>query len=383
VVNDKKYIFHLLPAGILYPDKLCVIGNGVVFDPEEFFNEIEAVTKEGIPVKDRLFVSDRAHVVLPYHKALDLLREKRRGKGKIGTTGRGIGPAYADKVSRVGVRVADLLCPETLEVKLTEAIAEKKILFAGGGADESFDQDIAAIMKSCLIIGKRLQPYICDTSLLCNEKMREGKHLLFEGAQGTYLDIDHGTYPFVTSSNTVAGAACAGSGIGPSRIDEVYGVVKAYTTRVGSGPFPTEFDATTGDKIRELGGEFGATTGRPRRCGWLDAVMLRRSVDLNGLDALVITKLDVLDTLDSIKVAVAYKLRGKEISCFPATNEDVEKLEPVYETFPGWKSSTTQCKRYADLPENAKKYVSTISRLVGAKVAIVSVGPDRTQTLAV
>lgn len=378
VVDDKKFIFHLLPSGVLYADKTCVIGNGVVLDIEELLREMEAVTKEGITLNGRLLVSSRAHLVMPYHKELDRVREQ---KEKIGTTGRGIGPAYADKAARLGIRVADLLAPSLLREKIKASLFEKNILFEKAYGAKALDGE--AICKSYLAISEKVRPLIADTSVFLAQAMHEGKSVLFEGAQGTFLDIDHGTFPFVTSSNTVAGGACCGAGVGPRRISEVIGVVKAYTTRVGNGPFPTELETEAAEQIREIGGEYGATTGRPRRCGWLDAVMLKMAVEVNSIDSLAVTKLDVLESLDEIKVAIAYRLDGQMIHHFPASLEETERAEPIYENLPGWKQPIGSCKRFEDLPQKAKNYLSCISMLAGAKISVVSVGPRRDQTIEI
>lgn len=379
IVDDKKYVFHLLPAGILYPDKICVIGDGLVVDPEALIKEIHLINKDGVSVEGRLFISGRAHLVMPYHKELDMARENSSGKRKIGTTGRGIGPAYADKASRTGIRVSDLFAPEQFKEKVEANLFEKNALFKNLYHVEPLSAK--AICEQYFEWADMLKGYVTDTSVLLNKNIRDGKNILFEGAQGTFLDINHGTYPFVTSSNTIAGAACTGAGIGPSRIDEVIGVVKAYTTRVGNGPFPTEFEEDIGKKIREEGNEYGATTGRPRRCGWLDAVMLRKAVELNGLDTIVVTKLDVLDKIESINVAIAYELNGKRIETFPDSVEELETVKPVYETLKGWQTQTSKCKSYKELPPQAKVYVERIQALTGTRIGWISVGPERKQTL--
>ena len=381
VVDDKKYIFHLMPSGILYENKICVVGNGVVLDLEELFKEIEFIKKEGINVNSRLYVSNRAHIVMPYHKEMDRIREKNLGAGKIGTTGRGIGPAYSDKVSRVGIRVIDLLSPETLKEKVEKSLFEKNFLFEHVYNEKPMDAD--KICREYLELAEKLKPYVAETSALLNKFISEGKSILFEGAQGTFLDIDHGTYPFVTSSNTVSGNACSGAGIGPKRIHEVIGVVKAYITRVGNGVFPTEAETETAEQIRKIGGEFGATTGRPRRCGWLDAVMLKTAVEINGIDSIALTKLDVLDSFETIKIAIGYTVNGKRVDYFPASLDDLAKAEPIYETLPGWKSTTSQCTKFSELPENAKKYINRIKDLTDADIKFVSVGPQRCQTIKV
>lgn len=379
IVDGKKFVFHLIPAGIMSPGKICVIGNGVVFEPAQFVQELEDLKKQGIDATGRIFLSKRASLVMPYHKFLDQLRETRRGAGKIGTTGRGIGPAYADKAARTGIRIGDLLAPADLRAKIAESLDEKNALITKVYNEKPFDVD--AITEEFIKFGEFLRPYTVDASTMLNKAIKDGKRLLFEGAQGTVLDIDHGTYPFVTSSNTIAGAACTGSGIGPTKIDEVIGVSKAYTTRVGNGPFPTEFDPELGERIRQIGGEFGATTGRPRRCGWFDAVILRKAVMLNGLDSMAITKLDVLDSLETIKICTAYKLDGKVTYEFPDSIAELERVEPIYEIVDGWKEDTTKIKDMDKLPAKAKDYLKRLSHLVDCSISMVSVGPDRAQTM--
>jgi adenylosuccinate synthase len=379
IVGDRKFIFHLIPAGIMHEKKICVVGNGVVFEPAQFIQELKDLSLQGIRYDGRIFISKRASLVMPYHKLLDQAREKAKGAGKIGTTGRGIGPAYADKVSRVGIRVIDLLSPKDLREKIISNLAEKNELLVKIYSEKPFDPE--QMIREYLGYGETLKGYIADTSSLLNRALKEGKRLLFEGAQGTVLDIDHGTYPFVTSSNTIAAAACTGTGIGPTKIDEVIGVVKAYTTRVGNGPFPTEFDEAMGERVRKIGNEFGATTVRPRRCGWFDAVIVKRSADLNGLGSMAITKLDVLDSLDRIKICTAYKLDGKKLTEFPDSIDELDRVEPVYEEVPGWQSKTAEIRDYGKLPANAKDYLERLSDLVEVPISMVSVGPDRSQTI--
>ncbi|MBL8028630.1 MAG: adenylosuccinate synthase [Fibrobacteres bacterium] len=381
IVDGKKFVFHLIPAGIMHSDKVCVIGNGVVFEPQQFLNELDELAEQGMKFDKRLFISKRAILVMPYHKKLDLAREKSMGASKIGTTGRGIGPAYADKASRTAIRVMDLLNPVKFRERLREVVAEKNNMLVKLYGEVPYDADKLA--DETLALGEKLKPYIADTTAIVNKALKDKKRLLFEGAQGTILDIDHGSYPYVTSSNTVAAAACTGSGIGPTRIDEVIGVVKAYTTRVGNGPFPTEFDEEMGTRIRTVGGEFGATTGRPRRCGWFDAVLLRRAADLNGLTSLAITKMDVLDAVDIIKICVGYELDGVKMTEFPDSLEELERVKPVYEEMPGWMSETKDIKEYSKLPEKAKKYLKRLSDLVEVPTSIISVGPDRNQTILI
>lgn len=378
VVNNKEFILHLIPSGILHENKKCIIGNGVVVDPEALINEIDHLKKHGIDVDDNLMISDRVHLIFPYHKLLDVLKEERK-KGKIGTTKRGIGPCYADKVNRCGIRMSDLLNEEIFLEKLKENVEEKNELLRKIYNNEGFSYDELAeryLGYACVI-----RDYITDTALVLNEASKKGKYILFEGAQGTLLDIDHGTYPYVTSSNSSAGGACTGAGMSPAKIEKIIGVVKAYTTRVGEGPLPTEFDETLLDKIREKGKEFGATTGRPRRCGWFDNVVARHSVLVNGLTEIALTKLDVLDELKEIKICNTYKHKDKVITDFPSDIRILENCEPVYETMPGWLKDTSSCKTYEALPANAKEYLTRLSDLMGAKIAIISVGSKRSETI--
>jgi len=377
-VGEEKYVLHLVPSGILYPGKLNIIGNGVVVDPIALLEEIEHLQSRGIAVNGNLLVSNRAHLVFPYHRLLDSLREEQKGKRKLGTTKRGIGPAYADKVARTGLRVVDLLAPERFSEKLRRKVRENnEIARAFGAKPLSFTK----INEEYLAAGRKLKPYIADTVKLLNRLERDGKQILFEGAQGTMLDIDFGTYPFVTSSNTTAGGACAGTGIPPHRIDKVVGVMKAYTTRVGEGPFPTELHDDQGVQLRETGREFGATTGRPRRCGWFDAVITRYSVMVNGIDELAVTKLDVLDTLPKIKVCVAYKLDGKVTDNVPADVDALLRCVPVYQEFDGWMTSTKKVREWEQLPKKARAYLQKLAQLTGARLAIVSVGARREETI--
>ena len=377
-VGNEKYVLHLVPSGILYPGKLNVIGNGVVVDPLALLEEIDHLQSRGIAINGNLLVSDRANLVLPYHRLLDAIREEQKGKGKIGTTKRGIGPAYSDKVGRTGLRIVDLLAPARFSKKLLRKVREtNEIARAFGAKPLSF----AKINADYLAAGKRLRRHITDTVTLLNRYERDGRQILLEGAQGTLLDIDFGTYPFVTSSNTTAGGACAGSGIPPHRISRVVGVMKAYTTRVGEGPFPTELLDASGAMLRETGKEFGATTGRPRRCGWFDAVATRYSVMLNGIDELAVTKLDVLDTLPKIKVCVAYKLGRQLIETVPADVDVLQRCVPVYQEFDGWQTSTKLVRDFADLPKRARLYLNKLAQLSGTKLGIVSVGARRAETI--
>ncbi|MEO6096326.1 MAG: adenylosuccinate synthase [Fibrobacteria bacterium] len=378
-VGDQKFIFHLIPAGIMHPGKQCVIGNGVVLDPAQVLNEVEEVRAKGFDLDGRLWIAENAQVVLPYHKVLDQLKEKAAGKAAIGTTGRGIGPAYYDKVNRTGIRVGDLLEAPSLKEKLDRQVAaHNEVIVKMYGGDPL---SAAAIYAEYLELGKRLAPYVADTVAIINSALKQKKRLIFEGAQGTVLDVDHGTYPFVTSSNTVAAAACIGSGVGPTAVDQVIGVVKAYTTRVGNGPFPTEEIGAIGKELRLIGHEYGATTGRERRCGWFNAVLVRRAAMVNGLTHLAITKMDVMDNFDEIKVCTHYELDGRRMDNFPSQISAVERVKPVYETLPGWKSPTVEIREWKDLPENARKYLTRLADLLEVPIGIISLGPKRHQTV--
>jgi len=377
--GDKEFIFHLIPSGILHENKICVVGNGVVFDPKQAILEIKDLETKGISVENRILIAETAHIVLPWHIACDKLKESKAGKSAIGTTGRGIGPCYSDKVNRLGVRVGDLLDIKELKPRI-EALAEFR--------NEEFEKmfgaepiDSGPIIEEYLEFGKLLKPYICDTVSYLYEAFKAKKQIIFEGAQGTILDVDHGTYPFVTSSNTVAGSASCGSGVGPTAIDQVIGVVKAYTTRVGNGPFPTELSNEIGEELRKIGGEYGATTGRPRRCGWFDAPVVRKAAAVNGLTHLAITKLDVLDTFKEIKVCTNYKMEGKELQSFPNGLSQVALCEPVYEILPGWQCQTSKCRSWDELPENAQKYLNRISELAGVKIGMISIGAKRDESI--
>jgi len=383
VVNGKKFIFHMVPSGIMTPSKICVVGNGVVFDAEQFLKEVEELRATGVSVEDRLFVSDLAHLVLPYHKLEDAAAESTKGQDKIGTTGRGIGPAYADKVARTGIRVGELADWGLFTEKFRSAFVRKqKLISAFYGTAFALSAD--AVLEQFRAIREKLLPFVTDTAGYLFDAVRNKKRLLFEGAQGTFLDIDHGTYPFVTSSNTVAGAACTGSGIGPACINHVIGIVKAYTTRVGNGPFPTELADATGEKLRSVGGEFGATTGRPRRCGWFDSVMVRKAVQLNGITRFALTKIDVLNTLDEVKICTHYELSGKKVDRFPSSYAVFEKAKPVYETLPGWKTDIAGCTKLSDLPSKAMAYIERLRKhCYNVPVLIISTGPDRSQTIEV
>ena len=375
IVGDKEYIFHLIPSAILRPRKVCVIGNGVVIDPKALLEEINGLKKRGLPMSAKqLRIASNAHVVMPYHRVMDQLREGKRAN-KIGTTGRGIGPCYSDKVGRMGIRMIDLLNPKVLKAKLADNLNEKNDIFVKVYGYKNYD--FSAIYKEYLEYGRQLKLYICDTALFLNEAIARKKKILFEGAQGTFLDIDFGTYPFVTSSNATAGGLCAGTGVPPTKINKVVAAVKAYTTRVGEGPFPTEFDKAMDDLIRAKGQEFGATTGRPRRCGWFDAVLVRYAVAINGANELAIMKLDVLDGLKELKIATAYKYKGKTYRDYPHDMEVLSCAEPVYETLPGWQGNTNGIRQWAKLPLNARRYIMRLERLLKVKVKYISVGSKR------
>jgi adenylosuccinate synthase len=374
-VQDQKFMLHLIPSGILYPGTMCIVGNGVVVDMEKIIEEIDGLHKRGIDT-DNLRISLRAPVVMPYHKKIDEVQDRTN---KIGTTKRGIGPTYEDKINRTGFRICDLLDKANFEDRLKVIVEHKNKILQSVYGEEGFDY--REIMEQALGQAAVLQKYLADTSLLVYNAIKAGKKVLFEGAQGTLLDIDHGTYPFVTSSNPTAGGACTGAGIGPTNIDKVIGIAKAYTTRVGEGPFPTELDGPDGITLREKGAEFGVTTGRPRRCGWLDAVVLRYSARVNGLTDLAITKLDVLDSFSTVKICVAYRYRGELLYEFPDNVGILEECEPEYIEMPGWQQDTTGITCYDNLPVNTKAYISKIEELSGVKKAIIAVGPRRSQTI--
>ncbi|MDO8661959.1 MAG: adenylosuccinate synthase [Candidatus Omnitrophota bacterium] len=378
VVGDKEYIFHLMPSGILHKAKTCFIGNGVVIDPLVLLEEIEGIRNTGIDINGRLKISTLAHVILPYHKILDQLRETKR-KNKIGTTGRGIGPCYADKIIRCGIRMVDLLNPKVLSEKLKDNLKEKNEIFRKVYKHKGFDFN--AIYREYLNYGKLFAPYISNTALLLNQAITAKKDILFEGAQGTFLDIDFGTYPFVTSSSATSGGACIGTGVSPVKIDKVIGVAKAYTTRVGEGPFPTEYPAGFAKFMRAKGKEFGATTGRPRRCGWFDSVMVKEAVMLNGITELAVMKMDILDGLKEIKVCTAYKYKGKTFREFPHDFEILNKLKPVYQTLPGWGKDIRKARSFRQLQPNAKNYLARISDMLNTKISLVSIGSAREDTI--
>jgi len=380
VVGGQKTVLHLIPSGILHPGKACVIGNGVVVDPDVLAHEIAELKARGLLQDDgQLVLSLDAHVIMPWHKAIDVAREQRMGDAKIGTTGRGIGPTYEDKVARRGLRVRDLLDEARLVRKVRERIATARDELARLGA--TLDLDEATVVRKYADLGKRLAPYAKDASLWLHGAIKAGKSLLFEGAQGTLLDVDHGTYPFVTSSNTVAGNAATGAGVGPTAIDRVIGISKAYSTRVGGGPYPTELKDATGEKLRQLGGEYGATTGRPRRCGWIDALALRYAARVNGLDGIALTKLDVLTGFPEIKIAVAYQCGDQTFDEMPSDLETLERCEAVYEALPGWTEKLDGVRRWDDLPKTARTYVERVAELTGVKIVAVSVGADRGETI--
>lgn len=376
-VGPEKYVLHLIPSGILRDGKVCVIGNGVVLDPVNLVEEIDGLLRLGIGVDGKLLISETAHVVFPWHRELDSQREVRKGSNKIGTTKRGIGPTYGDKAARVGLRVIDLMDPVRFEKKLRDRLIESnEVLKALGAQPLEFEP----LFKSYAAAAARLKPYVINTVVYLHEATRRGANILFEGAQGTFLDIDHGTYPYVTSSNTTAGGACTGSGVPPNRMDRVVGVMKAYTTRVGEGPLPTE-DDTIGDMLHGMGREFGATTGRARRCGWFDAVATRHAAMVNGIDELAITNIDGMDTLSELRVCVAYQVDGGELHHIPADPEVLARCKPVYQTFPGWQTCTEKVNRWEDLPVNCRHYLLSLAQMTGARLTLASVGPGRDQTM--
>ncbi|AEW06940.1 Adenylosuccinate synthetase [Sulfobacillus acidophilus DSM 10332] len=378
VVHDQEYKLHLIPSGILYPDTVCVIANGVVVDPKTLLDEMAYLRQRGVDT-DRLKISAQAHVVMPYHARLDALNELRRGDQKLGTTLRGIGPAYMDKAARIGIRVGDLLHPAEFRERLERVLEEKNRLLS-----KAYDADpftFEELYDTFLEYGEALRPYVTNTSIIINQAIDRGDRVLFEGAQGTMLDIDHGTYPYVTSSHPVAGGATIGAGVGPTKIHRVYGVAKAYTTRVGDGPFPTELRDALGDQIRQRGHEFGTTTGRPRRVGWLDTVVLRYAARVNGLSGLAVTRLDVLDGLPELQIASAYQYRGTLLDEFPESASVLAEATPVYETVPGWTEPIGQVRRLADLPAAARHYLDRLEALVGVPIVLVSVGRERSSTI--
>ena len=383
-IGDKSFVLHLLPSGIVHEGKTCVLGNGMVIDPKAFFEEADRLESQGIHITpDRVKVSSRAHLILPYHRALDHTSEERLGNEKVGTTLRGIGPAYEDKAGRRGIRVADALVPDVLLSRIERNLEDaNRIIVAYGG--EPLDAD-TIVMETAFLV-ERLAPFITDTSHFLNQAAASGKTILLEGAQATLLDVDHGTYPFVTSSSTVVGGALVGTGLAPKRLNGVLGIVRTYTTRVGEGPFPTEMlasESELGQLIRERGREYGASTGRPRRCGWFDAFATRYAAEINGFTSVALTKLDVLDALDEIKVCVGYNLNGKKCESLPAVSQDLRRVEPIYETLPGWKSETLGITDLRELPPKAREYINFLSNQIGVEIGLVSTGPERSQTIIV
>ncbi|MEA3560352.1 MAG: adenylosuccinate synthase [Candidatus Omnitrophota bacterium] len=381
VIEEEKFILHLIPSGILHPDKVCIIGNGVVVDPQALIREIEDLKNKGIKINKNLLISNRAHIIFPYHRVLDNLREDRKGRKSIGTTRRGIGPCYADKVARIGLRLCDILDEQNFAKRLEEILNEKNEILDKVYNFKGFK--FKDVYDTYSEYAQKIKEYACDCHYVLNEAVKKDKNILFEGAQGTLLDIDYGTYPYVTSSNAIAGGVSAGTGVSPNRIDKIIGVVKAYTTRVGEGPFPTEFSTELMTIIQEKGEEFGATTGRPRRCGWFDSVLAKYSAIINGLDKIAVTKLDVLDGLKTVKICTAYRYNGELIKDFPAGTEILNKIEPVYEEYPGWEEDTSRISEYKQLPLNAQRYLERIAELLGTKISIVSVGSERKQTIFV
>jgi len=373
--NGRKFVLRLLPSGILHEGITCVIGNGVVVDPQALFAEIDELASSGVAIGDRLIVSDKAHLILPYHRELDLLSEARRGERKIGTTSRGIGPAYEDKIARRGVRVGDLANTEALSSAIRHNVDARNRIIRESSMDAS--QVLADLRQAW----QRMAPWVQDVSLFLARARRQNRPIMFEGAQGTLLDIDHGTYPYVTSSNATIGGVCTGLGLPPRAIDGVLGVAKAYTTRVGEGPLPTELTGEIGNRLRETGQEFGAVTGRPRRCGWYDAVAVRYAVRVNGLDALALTKLDVLDGMDELQICTAYRLAGSTITELPGDIAQLAACEPIYESVPGWKAPTAGVRRYADLPKDAQRYIARLEELTGVPAAVLSTGSAREDTI--
>ena len=382
VVGGERTVLHLIPSGVLNPGKICVIANGVVLDPEVLVQELGALRKRGYLTDDAcLKISDEAHLIMPYHKAIDLARERLRGKGAVGTTGRGIGPTYEDKLARTGIRVVDLLDEDVFREKLTTALTEKNAYLRAMLKEEALD--FGTIFDAYRRYADQLRRYVTDTALYLHREIGAGRHILFEGSQGTMLDVDHGTYPYVTSSNTVSGAVCAGAGVGPGSFQRVIGICKAYTTRVGNGPFPTELLDATGDRLRETGDEFGSTTGRPRRCGWFDAVIVRQAARLNGLTGIALTKLDVLTGLDKLLVCTAYRAGGERFERVPASTRLLENVTPEYEELPGWTEPLGAAKSLTDLPTNARRYIDRLQELVETPFSIVSVGARREETILV
>ena len=381
-VGERAFVLRLLPSGIIHEDKTCVLGNGMVIDPKAFFEEVDQIAEKGITVTPgRLKVSSRAHLIMPYHRALDHTSEERLGNEKIGTTLRGIGPAYEDKAGRRGIRVSDALNPDLLKLRVERNLEEANRIIVLFGNEPLRSTEI---LDEITPLVERLRPFVCETSHYLAQARRTGKKILLEGAQATLLDVDHGTYPFVTSSNPTAGGASVGAGIPPHHISGVLGIVRTYATRVGEGPFPTEMldaEEATADLIRQRGNEYGSVTRRPRRCGWFDAVATRYAAELNGFDSIALTKLDVLDTLDEIKVCIGYEINGQRIDTFPAVSNELRSIKPVYETLPGWNAETLGCTRFEDLPANARRYVEFLSDQIGTEIGLISTGPERDQTV--
>lgn len=379
VINGKKTVLRLIPSGVMHPTMTCYLGNGVVVSPHAFFSELQSLREAGCEAEHRMRVSGNAALVMPYHVALDHAREAAAGSKKIGTTGRGIGPTYEDKVARRGVRVADLLDEKRFTERVTDAMELHNFVLTKYLGAQALD--VNEVIDGTLAYADRIRPMITDVSYTINKLMAEGKRFLFEGAQGCMLDIDHGTYPYVTSSNVVAGAVCSGAGVGARDVDYVLGITKAYCTRVGEGPFPTELENKIGQYMRDKGGEYGAVTGRPRRCGWFDGAAMRRAVQTNGLSALAVMKLDVLDGMDTVRLGVGYKYNGEVIDVMPYGADACAKCEVIYEDFPGWKENTFGVTKWEDLPETAKRYLARLSEVAGCPIAVVSTGPDRSQTI--
>jgi adenylosuccinate synthase len=378
-IGEKKFVLKLIPSGILRPGKQAVIGNGLVLDPAALLSEIETLESAGVDVRNHLFISNRAHVLFPAHRMMEKMSEGRPGRISIGTTSRGIGPCYEDKIGRRGVRIADLMNADAFRAHYDSVMEEKAAIAKLFGISEEIDY--ARVREEYLQLADRIRPMVRDTAILLNDAIRAGKSLMFEGAQGSMLDIDHGTYPFVTSSNATAGGACTGTGVAPNRITGVIGVAKAYITRVGGGPFPTEALDSAGERIRERGKEFGAVTGRPRRCGWFDAPLMNYTAAINGFDSLIVTKLDVLDDFEKIPVCVGYRIDGREVTEMPPTVAEVEKIEAVYETLPGWNTSTFGISSYDELPAKAREYLAFLEERAGVEVGCISTGPERNQTI--
>ena len=383
-VGDRSFVLHLIPSGIIHPGKTCVLGNGMVIDPKAFFEEADRLTAQGLEVSpERVKISSRAHLIFPYHRALDHTSEERLGNERVGTTLRGIGPAYEDKAGRRGIRTADALVPDVLRSRIERNLEDaNRIIMAYGGKELSVDEIFIEMSR----LTERLAPFISDTTHYLNVAAVEGRSILLEGAQATLLDVDHGTYPFVTSSNTIAGGAIIGTGLAPHRLTGVLGIVRTYTTRVGEGPFPTEMvegEAELGQLIRERGREYGASTGRPRRCGWFDAFATRYAAEINGFTSIALTKLDVLDALDEIKVCVGYRLNGRNLDSLPSVSQDLRRIEPVYALLPGWKSSTVGITKMNALPTEARRYVDFLSQQIGVEIGLVSTGPERSQTIII